>query len=296
MLEVSVITATYNRQQLLTEAYDHLRRMPLKEQVEWIIIDDGSTDQTETIVQGWIRDAELSIVYHRQQNKGRAAALNAGLERASKPIGFYLDSDDYLEQNAIEDVIRAYEENGILQNNSIAGVVFLASTKEGDLIGNEFPQSPMVSKPSLILHHFGVKGDKLHTFKTAVLKAYPFPLFENEKRVATSLVLNRMSLKYDFMYFNIRALRKDYTADGLSKNIDRVRAKSSNASRTFYAEAVDVPFMPLKARAKYMVNFVRYQMHSRGGALAFRRPTNYLLYLLLFIPGMLFYLKDVNKK
>lgn len=296
MFEISVITATYNRRDLLSEAYAHMLGMPLKEQVEWIIIDDGSTDQTQQVVEEWIKAGQLRIVYHLQANRGRAAALNAGLERASKPICFYLDSDDYLEQGAFQDIIEQYQTNDIMQNRSIAGMVFLASTKAGDLIGQAFPQTQMVSKPALMLHHFKVRGDKLHTFKTEVLKAYPFPLFEKEKRVATSLVLNRISLKYDFMYVNIKALRKDYTADGLSKNIDRVRAKSSNASRIFYFEAVDVPFMPVKARIKYMINFVRYQLHSKSAFPSFKRGTNYLLYFLLLLPGLALYTRDVKKQ
>lgn len=107
----SVIIPTYNRAHLLEKTVKTVAEQKYKD-FELIIVDDGSTDHTETVVSGLIAELSISIRYIRQPNSERAAARNNGLKQASGDYVLFFDSDDTLYPNHLS-TARAY----ILDNN-----------------------------------------------------------------------------------------------------------------------------------------------------------------------------------
>lgn len=99
-IEFSVIITTYNRESLIQEAIESLFAQSYKKW-EAIVVDDGSTDNTQEIIQQYI-DKGFPIQYTKQKNQGDAAAKNKGIELATKDYVTFLDSDDKYEPNHLE--------------------------------------------------------------------------------------------------------------------------------------------------------------------------------------------------
>ena len=104
-MKISILTATYNRGEMLKRLYKSIKENAQKDvKIEWIIIDDGSTDKTKEIVNNFTEEKNLEIKYEYQQNSGKMSAINKGVEIATGDLIMDCDSDDYLENNAISKI------------------------------------------------------------------------------------------------------------------------------------------------------------------------------------------------
>ena len=103
---VTVFTPTYNRAYILGDLYHSLQRQTCMD-FEWLIVDDGSADDTKALVASWQGEENpFPIRYVYQENGGKCRAINRGLKEADGRLFFTVDSDDYLTDDAIEKVIR----------------------------------------------------------------------------------------------------------------------------------------------------------------------------------------------
>jgi len=100
---ITVFTPTYNRAYILNRLYESLKKQSSKSFL-WLIIDDGSTDNTEELVNAWIRENIIEIRYYKQENGGKQRAHNKAVELCDTELFICVDSDDYLTENAIEGV------------------------------------------------------------------------------------------------------------------------------------------------------------------------------------------------
>ena len=109
MPRLTIHTATYNRAYILGQAYASLKAQTCKD-FEWIITDDGSTDNTEELVKEWqMEESGFPVIYNKLQHVGIPRALNSGVSKASAAWFMMLDSDDYLLPETVEKVtIGAY--------------------------------------------------------------------------------------------------------------------------------------------------------------------------------------------
>lgn len=131
-----VFTPTYNRAYILPALYESLLAQTSTD-FQWMIVDDGSTDDTESLVQGWIAEGRLSIDYVKQENGGKPRATNTGVARCQSELFFVVDSDDHLVPTAVEHVLTRWEE--IRGDDSFAGIVALRGTDEHTPMGTWMP-------------------------------------------------------------------------------------------------------------------------------------------------------------
>ena len=117
----TVFTPTYNRARLLKRLYESLKEQSDKD-FEWIIVDDGSKDNTEEVVQGFIKEKSIPIKYLKKENEGKHIAINVGCDMAEGELFFIVDSDDYIPKEAIEEVKRDWKK--YRNNTGIAGLVY----------------------------------------------------------------------------------------------------------------------------------------------------------------------------
>ena len=172
----SVFTPTYNRANTIGRTYEYLCKQTLRS-FEWIIVDDGSTDNTEEIVQKWINTNKISIVYLKQENGGKHRAFNRAVQIAKGEIFICLDSDDYYIETALEII---YSYHLIHKDNPwIAGFSCNSLDLHGNLIGTSLPVDELVVSHYNLYNSLSVKGDKGLIYYTRILKEYPFPEFEN---------------------------------------------------------------------------------------------------------------------
>src|SRR5699024_101291 len=118
---VSICTPTYNRAYTLSRLYESLLEQTDKD-FEWVVVADGSTDNTKEIVQEWSDEGKILINYIYQSNQGKHVALNKGMEVARGILFTCLDSDDWFYHNAVQIVREKWTEK---PNEEIAGIIAL---------------------------------------------------------------------------------------------------------------------------------------------------------------------------
>lgn len=252
---ITIFTATYNRAHLLPKLYQSLLLQSVKD-FEWVIVDDGSNDDTTSVVSNFINDKKLAIRYFKKTNGGKHTAFNEGVKNSNREYFFNVDSDDILPYDAIQkvyDTILIQKE----QFPDLAGVAFRKAYMDGKLVGTFIPNSRLVANNISIRYEYQVMGDLAEIFKTSILKQYPFP--ENVERFCPEiLVWNRIALKHDLLFTNDIVYHCEYIQGGLTANITKIRMNSPINTCATYKELFEVPNLPFKEKVKANINFWRF--------------------------------------
>lgn len=227
MVEVTILTPTYNRGDMLRRVYKSLLQQT-NTQFEWLIVDDGSTDSTDKLVEELINENRLSIKYIYKENGGKHTAVNKGVENIDTPLTLILDSDDYLTSDAVEIIVKYYYE--YKDYNNLCGFVFLKIYPNGTLNGKTFPINKEICSFIDRRVNGKIHGDKCEVLYTKILKKYSFPEFEGEKFISESTTWIAMGMKYDMVYINEKIYVAEYLADGLTKQGKKLRILSPNGS------------------------------------------------------------------
>ena len=289
---ISILTPTYNRGKLLLPLYDSLKNLTFKD-FEWLIVDDGSEDDTEQYALSWIahniQNAEVPIRYIKKSNGGKHTAINRGVREANGELILILDSDDTLPEDSLATIAHYYEQ--CKGYKDCAGVCGLMAHHDGQLIGTGFPKDPM-SESALQFRYAkkgNVTGDLLEVYKTSVMREFPFPEIVNEKFCPESLVWNRIANKYKLFCFNKIVYYRDYLEGGLTSKIVRIRMNSPIASTMTYAEmlAYDIS---LKWKIRSAINYWRFKYCIKNKSL--KAPTVKWYWRLFQLVGLLMHLKD----
>ncbi len=210
---ITILTPTYNRGYILDKAYESLLTQTDKD-FEWLIIDDGSTDDTKVKVNEYINENKINISYFYKKNGGKHTALNLGVQKAKGNLILILDSDDYLTNNAINMANKYYKKYA--DNKNIAGLSFLRTIKNPVYKSKDFEEC--IANPIDFKYNNGFMGDMCEVFIKDILLKYPFPIFENERFLSEAVVWNEIALKYDMVYIPLEIYCTEYLEDGLSRN------------------------------------------------------------------------------
>lgn len=258
---ITVFTPTYNRAELLPRVFDSLCRQTYKG-FEWIIVDDGSTDETEAVCHTLAqKENAFPIRYYKKSNGGKHIAVNDGVKEAKGKLFFILDSDDWLPETALENVVSAYEK--IKDDDTFAGVAGLDKFNNGQIVGSSLPYDAIECNAMDIRFKYHVTGDLKEVFKTSVLKEFPFPEIEAEKFCPEQLVWFRIAQKYKLYYFNTPVYVAEYQTTGITAGITRARMKSPIASMMTYSELLGYG-IPLLQKIKAAINYWRFRLCSKS--------------------------------
>ena len=216
MATLTVFTPAYNRAHTLKRTYESLCRQTCKDFC-WLIIDDGSTDNTRKVVEGWIGEGLIPIRYIYQQNQGMHGAHNTAYRNIDTLLNVCIDSDDYMPDDAVEQILKCWQEH---QNEEqIAGIYGLDITTKGNVIGTQFP--PEMKKTTYYgFYEAGGIGDKKLVYRTDVITRYPeYPIFEGEKYVGLAYKYMLIDQEYELVTLNHPLVVVDYQPDGSSYNM-----------------------------------------------------------------------------
>ena len=213
---ITVFTPTYNRKRELERLYNSLLNQDYND-FEWLIVDDGSSDDTENFIKELIKDNKININYIKKENGGKPSAYNKGLDCAKGNVFLSIDSDDVFRPNVLSKIASDFDN---IVEDDIGGAMYLQSyiNDREKIIGSVFPADNMIVNYFDVYHKFKVTGDKLIVLKTEVARKFYFPIIENEKFVPEALVFNRISKKYKFKCFNFITTSKEYLTEGYSNN------------------------------------------------------------------------------
>lgn len=220
--QITVFTSTYNRAYILPKLYKSLRTQSSKD-FEWIIIDDGSSDETAKMVKQWQKeDNGFPIIYKKVQNGGKHRAINLGVKLAKSPLFFIIDSDDYASKDAVLNLIKMAE---CLEDNSeLAAVAGTRVFSDGQTIGGigGLKKGSFIDASNLEREKLNLLGDKQEAYRTSILKEFPFPEIEGETFLSERIVWDKIAREgYKIRWFNIPLAVCEYRDDGLSKNLDK---------------------------------------------------------------------------
>ena len=170
----TVFTPTYNRAHTLPRLYESLKLQTFRD-FEWLIVDDGSSDNTEEMVKAWQKEALFPIRYFWQENAHKKAAFNRGVKEAAGELFLTLDSDDEALSEAMEILERHWCAILESKREGFSAVTGLCIDENGKIIGDSFPHDIFDSDSIEIFHRYKIKGDKCGFHRTDVLRRFPFP-------------------------------------------------------------------------------------------------------------------------
>ena len=210
---LTIITPTYNRADCLKRCWESLCKQSFS-CFRWLIIDDGSNDDTEEIVNGFISNSPFLVEYHKKENGGKHTALNYSHQFIRGQYVTILDSDDTLTPNAVErltDTWKKYE-----NNKDVGQVIFLKGYSENEPIC--YVSNPDKVVDSIKEPRISVTGrDCFDSYRTALFTKYRFPEFEGEKFIGEGSAFFFIELESKAVYINEVIYLCDYREDGLTK-------------------------------------------------------------------------------
>lgn len=290
---ITVFTPTYNRAKLLPRLHKSLQEQT-KKNFEWLIVDDGSTDNTKKIIETTIEKNKdkFPIRYFYKQNGGKHTAINYGVKKAKGELFLILDSDDSLPNYSLENIQNAYKKGKEKEN--FGGVCGLMGHHNGNRIGCGFPTKVLYANTIELRYKFHITGDLSEVFRTRVLKENPFPEIIGEKFCPEILLWNRIAKKYKLYCFSDIIYFRDYLDGGLTDRIVEIRMKSPITSMMCYAEMLDLN-IPFKDKIKAAINYWRFRLCYNGNSSYPKIPG---LWNAVAPLGWLMHLKDkrVNKR
>lgn len=244
---ITVFTPTFNRAYIIENLYKSLLAQTDKN-FEWVVVDDGSSDNTSELFEKFLaNDNGFNIEYKIQQNGGKHRAINHGVSLAKGELFFIVDSDDYLTADAIEK-INAWVKT-LDADKKWAGVSGVRGYDEKTPIG-QAPEKVFIDATNLERTEKNLLGDKAEVYFTEVLKAYPFPEFENENFITEEVVWNKIAYDgYKLRWYSDIIYICDYIADGLTKSGDAKYIK--NPQGTLYWARGQMQYFAGNKRAVY---------------------------------------------
>lgn len=226
---ITILTATYNRASTIDRLYASLLKQTDSD-FEWVIIDDGSNDNTRDIVQQYIMSQRFLIKYRFQENAGKHAAINSGCTMACGEYIFIVDSDDALEPNAIATIKIA-----VKNNPGFVGYCFRKKTFDGLFLGNILSYEKTVMTPTEAAHVF--MGDLAYVFLKVCMLENSFPIIVGEKFVPELYVWNLIADAGEIIFFpNEWIYLCEYLPDGYSMNFKSNLRRNPKGFLLFYKD------------------------------------------------------------
>lgn len=263
---LTVFTPAYNRAYTLWKGYEGLKRQTSKN-FKWVIVDDGSTDNTRELVEGWIKENQVPIEYYYKQNGGMHTAHNEAYRHIDTELAVCIDSDDYMTDNGVELIIDRWCKYG---SDRFAGMIGLDVYENGQVIGTSFPEGLTECKTYDLEKKYGVICDKKYVYRSEVIKKYlPYPEFEGERFGSVNWLYQKIDHDYDMLCSNDVYCVVEYMADGLTINIYEQHKKSPR-TRAVECDAL-ISYVPyLSEKLKRATQYVSSVIFAKDVKLLFK--------------------------
>jgi len=289
MKKITVFTPTYNRAYLLPNLYESLCKQQNKNFV-WLIIDDGSSDDTKMIVDKWRINNVIEIEYYFKENGGMHSAHNVAYDMIETELNICIDSDDYLTDNAIDIIINHWNQN---KNDKYAGILGLDIYKNGQVVSNKsFPTDLISGKYYELKGKYGLVGDIKFVYRTEVIKKYPkYPEFDGERFTPLGYKYLLIDQDYEMLFLNEPLCVIEYMADGSTKNIRK--QYFNNPQGFLYERKVRMKYsFTLKERFTNAIHYVSTSLILRKKNFISESSNKFLTILAIpFGIALYFYLK-----
>ena len=279
----TVFTPTYNRAYILPKLYKSLKQQNMKD-FEWLIIDDGSQDNTEKLIRTWMNENIVQIHYHKKQNGGKPRAINYGIKYAKGKFFFMVDSDDFLCEDALEKMKIWCEE--IKDIHQIIGVGAAKGYPDGKYIKGVAPlvnEKGYVDANNLERKKYNLDADMCEAYKTEIFKKFPMAEWENEKFAPEQIALNEIALAgYKVRWHDDIIYTCEYLPDGLTKGSFSLEKNNPMGYSMMYNHMLK--YYTLTKKEKYYAACQHIALAIYGKKISYILKTNNWLYTILAMP------------
>lgn len=261
---ITVFTPTYNRAYVLPSLYESLKQQTFND-FEWLIVDDGSVDNTEELVAKWAKEGMgFPIRYIKKENGGKHSAVNVGLDCADGEIFFTMDSDDTLTPDALRKINGWFEE--IKDYPDIKGIVANRGDSPATTV-NKFFASQFMDAVFFDMKTYRengelvLDGERAIAFYTDFHREYKYPIFQDENFMTEAVVYNRMAHDgYKMRFYNDIIWIYEYLDDGLTKAGSEIFIKNPQGHGLCLREKAEFLNYSIKNKMKMWYTF--YCDHS----------------------------------
>ncbi|WP_314914792.1 glycosyltransferase family 2 protein [Pseudomonas helleri] len=233
---LTVVTATYNRAYTLPRLFDSLLQQT-RMNFEWVVVDDGSTDETESLLKDFQAQATFPMKVIKQENAGKHVAINSGVQSSSGAWVYFVDSDDALTADAVEVFTAAATSD---RDKTTVGYCYRRQAFSGKIVGRPTDGSTAelrVMTPTAAGNFY--EGDLAYIFKRAALIKHPFPVFVGEKFVPELLIWNRISDEGIINFFGNKILYLcEYLEDGYTANFSSMLRRNPLGFGLYYKHQI----------------------------------------------------------
>lgn len=248
---ITVFTPTYNRAGLLHRVYESLVRQT-NQQFKWLVIDDGSTDETQAVVEAFVQENRIEITYVYKENGGLHSGYNAAIARLDTELSICIDSDDWLPDDAIERILKVWNER---KADDIAGLIGLDYTDNGELIGDRLPDGANINPIDLLASKTN-RGDKKYVVRTdCYKKVAPMPEFAGEKNFNPHYMILKLSADYRFVAVDAPLCIVDYQPDGMTANQFKQYVNSPRSYAELRRVIMGLPHVPARYLLKTTIHY-----------------------------------------
>ena len=255
MKTLTIFTPTYNRAYCLHKGYEALCRQTCKDFV-WIIIDDGSTDNTRELVESWLRkDNGFAIHYVYKENGGMYTGYNKAISIAETELTVCVDSDDYMPDDAVEKILTYWS---VHRNEGYAGIIGLDAFESGEILGDKFPEQKSINLIDLAIGKYKLNNrDRKIVVRTDLYKSVaPMKEFPEEKDFNPHIMHLQISQKYDFLVMNEVLCVVEYQLDGMTNTVWKQYLRSPRSFRETRLFDMAIKEAPLFYTIKKTIHYV----------------------------------------
>lgn len=286
---LTVFTPTYNRGYVLPRLYQSLCRQTDKD-FEWIIVDDGSVDDTSDLVKGWMRENQVNIKYFYQENSGKPQAHNIGVKKSVAELFVCVDSDDLLTDDAVKKVKTFWEAE---QNNAdIIGMVLKRGGIQGEKI-TSWAQGLLKETFFRAQKLYSLAGDTMLVWRTDILKKVEFPVFANEKFIPEGYLYDKLSNFGKCIFIDEVLYLCEYLPDGYTASMSKVNARNPLGYQAYIKQRLKMDFT-FKDKWLDSIRYVAIKLVNKDGRL-FKDTVYPLWTILAYLPGHVLYWKRYKK-
>ena len=290
MKKISIVSSCFNEEKNLEELYARVTaqwdKFKDKYEFEYILLDNGSTDNTAELVKEWMAEGIIPIRYFYQENQGMHGAHNTAYRNIHTELNTCIDSDDYMPDDAVKIIITFWQKQ---KCEKYAGFIGLDISQSGEIIGQMFPSE--LKETTLRGYYEDLKGsgDKKIVYRTEIVNKYPeYPIFPGEKYVGLAYKYHCIDEDYPLLVLNEPLVIVEYQMDGSSSGMWK-QYWNNPKGFAFFRRYEMVHTRSIKRKIMENIHYVSHSIHSKNKRFIQESPLPFLTFLCI-IPGSLLYL------
>lgn len=275
-MKVTVFTPTYNRSKELLRVYKSLCKQTNKN-FEWIIVDDGSIDDTKIIIDE-IKNNEngFPILYFYKSNGGKFTAHNYAVSKASNDLFLCVDSDDFIVDDAIEIIINCAQ--NLFENNSI-GIIAMKQEIKGRILSDIFPKNIKQCKKIELQQIYKCTGEFTLIYKTDILKKCLYPEIKDERFVGENVIYDMLDQYGEMLLLNKVITVCEYLENGYTYNFKKIMLNNPTGYKLYYMQRIDLA-ITFKECINYIIRYNAFSILSKSKLYNYKGKKKVFVYLL----------------